>query len=46
MLVSVFSNTTPPRVKTAEGAPIVGLALSLFFMAAIVVLAFVACVGL
>ena len=45
MLVNVFSNTTPPRVK-AEGVSIVGLALSLFFMAAIVALAFVACAGL
>jgi hypothetical protein len=27
MLVNVFSNTTPPRVK-AEGVSIVGLALS------------------
>jgi hypothetical protein len=46
MLVNVFGNTTPPCVKTPEGVPIVGLAVSLFFMAAIVVLAFVACAGL
>ena len=46
MLVNVFRNSTPPRVKTAEGAPIAGLALSLFFMAAVVALAFVACAGL
>jgi hypothetical protein len=46
MLVNVFSNTTPPRVNTAEGVSIVGLALSLSFMAAIVALAFVACAGL
>jgi hypothetical protein len=46
MLVNVLSNTTPPRVKTAKGVSIVGLALSLSFMAAIVALAFVACAGL
>jgi hypothetical protein len=46
MLANVFSNTTPPRVKTAEGVSIVGAALSLSFMAAIVALAFVACAGL
>ena len=42
VLVNVLSNTTPPCVKTAEGVSIVGLALSLSFMAAIVALAFVA----
>ena len=47
MLANVFSNdTTPPRVNTAEDVPIVGVALSLFFMAAIVALAFVACAAL
>jgi len=47
MLVNVFSNTTPPRVKTAEGVSIVGVAaLTLSFMAAIVALASVACAGL
>jgi hypothetical protein len=46
VLVNVLSNTTPPCVKTAEGVSIVGLALSLSFMAAIVALAFVACAGL
>jgi hypothetical protein len=43
MLVNVFDDTTPPRVKTAEGVPIVGLALTLSFMVAIAALAFVAC---
>ena len=38
MLVNVFSNTTPPRVKPRV-VSIVGLALSLSFMAAIVALA-------
>jgi hypothetical protein len=47
MLVNVFSNdTAPPRVNTAEGVPIVGLALTLSFMASIVALAFVACAAL
>jgi len=33
MLANVFSNTTPPRVEKAEGVPLLGLALSLCFMA-------------
>jgi hypothetical protein len=46
MLLNVFSNTTPPRVRMAEGGPLVGLALSLSFLAVIVALAFIACAGL
>jgi hypothetical protein len=44
MLVNVFSTT--PRVKTAQGGPLVGVALNLSFIAAIVALAFIACAGL
>jgi hypothetical protein len=40
MLANVFSNTTPPRVERAEGVPLLGLALSLCLMTAIVALAF------
>jgi len=46
MLANVFSNTTSPRVTKAADVPLVSLALSLLFMAAIVVLAFIACAGL
>ena len=46
MLANVFSNTTSTRATKAADAPIAGLALSVLFMAAIVVLAFVACAGL
>jgi len=46
MLANVFSNTTSTHATKAADAPLVGLALSLLFMAAIVVLAFVACAGL
>jgi hypothetical protein len=46
MLVNVFGNTTLPRVRMAEGVPLVGLALSLSFLAAIMALAFIACAGL
>ena len=46
MLANVFGNTTSTRATKAADAPLVGLALSLLFMAAIVVLAFVACAGL
>jgi hypothetical protein len=46
MLANVFSNTTQPRVKDAEGVPLLGLALSLSLMAAIAALAFVACAAL
>ena len=46
MLANVFSNTTSTGTREAADVPLVGLALSLLFMAAIVVLAFVACAGL
>jgi hypothetical protein len=46
MLANVFSNTTPLRATKAACAPLLRLALSLFLMAAIAVLAFVACAGL
>jgi hypothetical protein len=46
MLANVFSSTTPARVEKAEGVPLLGLALSLCFMAAIAALAFVACAAL
>jgi hypothetical protein len=47
MLANVFSNTTTtPRVEEAEGMPLLGLALSLYLMAAIAALAFVACAAL
>jgi hypothetical protein len=46
MLANVFSNTTSTRTREAADVPLVGLALSLLFMAAIVVLAFIACAGL
>jgi hypothetical protein len=43
MLANVFSNTTPPRVKKAD---LLDLALGSCLMAAIAVLAFVACAAL
>jgi hypothetical protein len=46
MLANIFSNTTLPRVEKVEGLPLLGLALSLCLMAAIAVLAFVACAAL
>jgi hypothetical protein len=44
MLANVYSNTA--RVEKAEGVPLLGLALSLCFMAAIAALAFLACAAL
>jgi hypothetical protein len=44
MLANVFSNTTTTPAR--EGVPLLGLALSLFLMAAIAALAFVACAAL
>ena len=46
MLANVFSNTPPPRVEKAEGVRLHDLALSLWLMAAIVALAFLACAAL
>ena len=46
MLANAFSNTTSTRATKAADSPLFGLALSLLFMAAIVVLAFIACAGL
>jgi len=46
MLANVFRNTTSTRATEAADVPLFGLALSLLFMAAIVVLAFFACAGL
>jgi hypothetical protein len=46
MLANVFSNTTSTRVTKAADVPLVSLALSLLFMAAVVMLAFIACAGL
>jgi len=46
MLGNAFSNTTSTRATKAADAPLLGLALSLLFVAAIVVLAFIACAGL
>jgi hypothetical protein len=46
MLANVFSNTTSTRAREAADVPLVGLVLSLLFMAAIVALAFIACAGL
>jgi hypothetical protein len=44
MLANVYSNTA--HVEKAEGVPLLGLALSLCFMAAIAALAFLACAAL
>ena len=44
MLANVYSNTA--HVEKAEGVPLLGLALSLCLMTAIVALAFVACAAL
>jgi hypothetical protein len=46
MLANVFSNTTSTRATKAADVPLSGLVLSLLFIAAVVVLAFIACAAL
>ena len=46
MLTNVLSNTRLTRATKVADVPLIGLGLSLLFMAAIIAVAFIACAGL